>query len=323
MSAGPAAAPGWTRTIRTPAKINLGLRLTGRRADGYHLLESVFVPIDLYDTLEIAWREGPDATALEVEIDPAAGLPAALADVAGGPGNLVHRAALAFRAASGLEGQLQLHLRKAIPAGAGLGGGSSDAAAVLRLLSAEWGARGPDRKHLSEIALGLGADVPFFLAPGPAWVTGIGEQIEPLEDLPSLDLVIANPGISVATAEVYRVTDQRSGPGGDSLTQPRPGSTMRAISRLRSETGNRASALGDLLVNDLEPAAIHLCPAIGDLMDRMRALGSIGVGLSGSGGTVFGVFDSRASAEQASGSLGSPSDSQPTWVRVTRTLANH
>jgi 4-diphosphocytidyl-2-C-methyl-D-erythritol kinase len=160
--------------------------------------------------------------------------------------------------------------------------------------------------------------VPFFLAPSPALVSGIGESLEPIEGLPGFDLVIANPGISVATAEVYRVADALS----DSLTEHRPGSTMRAILRLRSETENILPALGDLLVNDLEPAAIRLCPPIARLMGRIRELEPVGVGMSGSGATVYGVFESAEQAEKAARELRFSPDSEDCWVRVTRILAN-
>jgi len=318
VNEGPASGQGEVRVWRAPAKVNLGLRLTGRRQDGYHLLESLFAPIDLHDEVEVEWTPGPDEIEFEMHEGPENDLPTALRGVAEGPENLVHRAAQAFRAATGLEGRIRLGLRKGIPAGAGLGGGSSDAAAVLSALSILAGDLRPTRGDLAELALGLGADVPYFLDPAPSLVTGIGEIIEPIEGLPAFDLVIANPGISVATAEVYRVADALS----DSLTPPRAGSTMRAILRLRSETTDWAPALGDLLINDLEPAAIRLCPPIGRLMSRLRELGSVGVSMSGSGATVFGIFDSVEEAESAARELRSAPNSEGTWVRVTRTFAS-
>ena len=205
-------------TLRTPAKVNLGLRLVGQRADGYHLIESVFVPIDLYDEIELAWHAGPDAIQFSLEFAADCELPLGLSDVTAGPDNLVVRAAEAFRETSGQAGTLEIRLRKRIPAGAGLGGGSSDAGAVLAGLARLAGTDSPDSDALAAMALQLGADVPYFLAPEPAFVSGIGEQIEPIDSLPSFALVIANPGISVATAEVYRVADLDCA---DSLTGPR------------------------------------------------------------------------------------------------------
>lgn len=312
-------------SLRTPAKINLGLRLTGRRDDGYHLIESVFTPIEIFDDVDLVWRAGADKIDFGLQIAPDAALPPALADVTAGPDNLVVRAANAFREACGWGGDLRISLTKRIPAGAGMGGGSSDAGAVLAGLAVLAGDRAPESEALAALGLGLGADIPYFLSPEPALVTGIGEQIEPILGLPGLDLVIANPGISVATAEVYRVADGLP----DSLTTVGPGSTMRAISRLSSETGAWTHALGDLLVNDLQPAAIRLCPAIGRWLDRLRDVGAVGVGMSGSGGTVFGVFHSQADAMGAAVSLQSSfvpaedeSEGAIPWVRVTRTLSS-
>ena len=322
--------------IRTPAKVNLGLRLTGRRADGYHLLESVFVPIDLWDEIEVQISPGPNQTDLELVMNPDGNLPPALAAVSAGPENLVVRAAEAFRQSVGLEGRIQVRLRKVIPAGAGLGGGSSYAAAVLKVLADLVGEGRPSPEELASLALGLGADVPFFLSPTPAIVTGIGELIEPVADLPALDLLIANPGISVATAEVYRVADALT----DSLTGPRAGSTMRAISRLGGETVDWPAALGELLVNDLMPGAIRLCPPIGRLLGQMRDLGPLDVSMSGSGATVFGVFESAEQAHKAAEALravaetdagtktckttgkmtGKMSGIEDCWVRVTKVI---
>jgi 4-diphosphocytidyl-2-C-methyl-D-erythritol kinase len=315
---GPDGGPKGTRILRTPAKINLGLRLTGRRDDGYHLLESLFAPIDLYDEVSVEWTSGPTQVELDLIEDPANELPAGLRGVAAGPENLVCRAARAFQVATGLGGRVRLVLQKQIPAGAGLGGGSSDAAAVIRSLSAIAGPAAPNPREEAEIALGLGADVPFFLSPTPSLVSGIGEAIEPIVGLPGFDLVLANPGISVATAEVYRVADALA----DSLTEPESGSTMRSILRLWSEKGRGAPALGELLVNDLEPAAIQLCPPIFGLMERMRELGSVATSMSGSGGTVFGVFESVEQAEKATQELKSSPSSEGCWVRRTRILAS-
>ena len=320
----PRADPDRQLTLRAPAKVNLGLRLTGLRDDAYHLLESLFVPLDLADEIELRWwAEAAAETSLHVELPPEAGLSRDLAAVTGGPDNLVVRAIDRFREAYGLAGRVDVRLRKWIPAGAGLGGGSSDAGAVLSALSSLIGGAPAD---LADVALGLGADVPYFLAPEPALVTGIGEQIEPVAGVPALDLVLANPGISVATAEVYRVADVLR----DSLTASGAGSTMRAISGLAGETGAWRHALGELLVNDLEPAAIRLCPPIGRWLDRLRGAGAIGVGMSGSGGTVFGVFENATDAEEAAAALkrpGASSDSKDTsneddaWVCVTRVVS--
>src|SRR5262245_56190362 len=169
--------------LEAPAKVNLGLRIVGRRTDGYHELESLFAPIDL-----------ADAIALQIESSRAVEVVLAITGEAGGapPGdaNLAVRAARAFLARSGIAARVAIGLTKRTPVPAGLGGGSSDAAAVLRGLAQAFPAALQD-EELEEIALGLGADVPFFLDPGPAWVTGIGERREPVGGLPSLALLLA------------------------------------------------------------------------------------------------------------------------------------
>jgi 4-diphosphocytidyl-2-C-methyl-D-erythritol kinase len=323
--------------LQTPAKLNLGLRLMGVREDGYHLLESVFAPIELFDRLEIEILPGPAQIELEVTTAEGSGLSPALSRVTSGPENLACRAAAAFCAARGLEAHIRIRLDKAIPAAAGMGGGSSDAAAVLNGLSALTG-QGLDAKALGGLALELGADVPFFLDPRPSLVAGIGEIITPIDGLPSSELVIANPGISLDTAEVYRAADAL----GSALTGPRPGSTMRAFSRLCGENGDprdgsspvdaaqssgkarhRASELwGALLINDLEPAARRLCPPVGRLLASIREAGAVGAGMTGSGATVFGVFESNGQAQEAADRLRRTEISRvdPAWIRVSRLI---
>jgi len=323
--------------LETPAKLNLGLRLMGVREDGYHLLESVFAPIELFDHLEIEVLPGSYRIDLDVTSSEASGLPSALSRVPSEPDNLAFRAAAAFCTAAGLEARIRIRLDKAIPAAAGMGGGSSDAAAVLNGLLELTGA-GLDAKALAELALELGADVPFFLDPRPSLVTGIGEIIRPIDGLPNADLVIANPGISLDTAEVYRAADALR----SALTEPRPGSTMRAFSRLCHEKGDPrdelspvdafdspsetrlgASGLWDaLLINDLEPAARRLCPPVGRLLGAMREAGAIGAGMTGSGATVFGVFGSRGQAREAADTLRETemSRTDPAWIRVSRLI---
>lgn len=314
-------APARSIARRAPAKLNLGLRLVGRREDGYHLLESLFVPLSLADELTLSWQpDGPAAIDLEVERAADAQLPAALEALGAGPENLAARAAAAFRELTDIPGTIGIRLVKRIPAGAGLGGGSSDAGAVLSGLAALTGRVGIEDERLAQQALGLGADVPYFLAPRAALVSGIGERIEPVDDgAPAFDVVLANPGISVATAEVYRVADVLRG----SLTATGAGSTMRAFSRLSRASQGNSNALGELLVNDLEPAAVRVCPPIGRWLDRLREAGAAGVGMSGSGGTVFGIFSSPSEAERAAASLRGPDEgggSQGSWVRVTRVV---
>jgi 4-diphosphocytidyl-2-C-methyl-D-erythritol kinase len=230
-----------------------------------------------------------------------------------------------LEASAGPPVRIDLELHKEIPTAAGLGGGSSDAAAVLRALDTLLPNLLPEGKLFS-LALELGADVPFFLAPSPALVTGIGERIEPQRGLPELWLLLANPGVSLSTAEVFRLYDALS----STLTPVEPGSTLRAISRLRSDSDGLGKSPGTgrgvlrsaldagLLVNDLEPAARRLCPPIARLSEGLRKLGALGVGMSGSGATVFGLF---ASEEEASAARRAAEFGASVWLRVTRTRA--
>jgi 4-diphosphocytidyl-2-C-methyl-D-erythritol kinase len=278
--------------LSAPGKVNLGLRILGRRSDGYHLLESLFAPIDLADTVELALRAEPGVT-LALSGACAAGVPE-------DGRNLAVRAAEAFLAAAGRADGLVIALDKRVPSPAGLGGGSSDAGAVLRGLAVLLPGA-VDAARLRALALGLGADVPFFLAPEPALVGGIGEEILPLDGVPSLVLLLAHPGAALATAAVYA-----EHAAGASLTPRSPGPSIRALLALREEVGRaRAGPVGGfqsslraLVANDLEPAASRLCPEVPELYEEIEATGALAVSLSGSGPTVFGVFpDERAAGE--------------------------
>jgi 4-diphosphocytidyl-2-C-methyl-D-erythritol kinase len=267
--------------LLAPGKVNFGLRILGRRSDGYHLLESLLLPIDLCDVLRLSLRDEPgiDLT-----------LSGESRGVPGEGRNLAVRAAQAFLAAAGDPRGLSIELVKRIPSPGGLGGGSSDAAAVLRGLDALLPGRAPPER-LRALALALGADVPFFLDPRPALVSGIGEQIEPVAALPGFALLLAHPGVPVATAAVYAQYDESAG----SLTPSEPGPSIRALLALRESAGS----LRLLVVNDLEPAATRLCPAVAELRKEIEATGALAVSLSGSGPTVFGVFRSARAAEEA------------------------
>ena len=283
--------------LRAPAKINLGLRIVGRRPDGYHELESLFAVLDLADELELE-IERADAASVALRLEsPGSGAPADAS-------NLAARAAELFLAETGLALRVAIALRKHTPVAAGLGGGSSDAAAVLRALAAfAPDALAPD--PLAKLALRLGADVPFFLDPRAAFVRGIGERIEPVRGLPELPLVLANPGEPLATREVFRVHDVLHP---DTTRASARAGAPPDFARLRSDPGGWSAHLR----NDLEPAALRLCPAIGRLRAELTARGARAVGLSGSGPTLFGIFESHAAARAAATA---PLRS-PTWLRV-------
>ncbi len=298
--------------MAAPAKLNLGLRVVGLRDDGYHLLESLFVPLEIADQLDFTF-DGPMGVSLEVAR--ASSLPAD-SPLPEGEDNLVARAALRFYEAAGLEPRLGVRLQKAIPVGAGLGGGSSDAGAVLRTLAAHH-AGAVDSKALLELATDLGADVPFFLDPKPSFVAGIGEQIEPAVDFPELALVLANPGQSLATAQVFAGFDRADA----ALTLASQHPTMRALEGPEAHE-NAAESLAKacdsgLLTNDLEPAATRLCPDIARLSKRLGEVGARWTGMSGSGATVYGIFEDGKSAQAA---LERVAFEVPVWSCVTRTV---
>ncbi len=330
-----------------PAKLNLGLRIVGRRPDGYHELESLFVPVSVHD--EVAVRAEPAAhPSVALSVDGGGDLPA-------DGSNLAYRAAAGFAEAAGLVLSIEIRLRKRIPVSAGLGGGSSDAACVLRLLAGAFPGR-LDAAALGQLALGLGADVPFFLDPRPTWVSGIGERLAPVAAVPSLVVVLVNPGEPLSTAAVFRAFDA----GQAALTHPGPAPTLAASSdamasdaaatgdrRVRTAEEAARAAAGrrweSLLPNDLEAAAIELFPSIRELRTRLHEVGAEAVALSGSGPTVFGIFEDETAAELAlardpgfaaawsgRGETGvgrtalaggpDPTTGAPIWVHLGRTL---
>jgi 4-diphosphocytidyl-2-C-methyl-D-erythritol kinase len=259
---------------RAVAKINLFLRVTGRRADGYHELDSVFLPIALADTVSIEFR-GDAERSVRILCD-APGL----GDSAN---NLASRAAQAFLDEFQLNDSALIRLDKQIPVGAGLGGGSSDAGAVLRMLSRLARVDAPERLH--RIAIGLGADVPFFLDPRPARVAGIGEQITPLNGVATMPLVLAVPHLEVATAGVFRALKKEhwSGRADDA--------DIAAIVR-----GEVTTAIA---VNDLASVAAVKHPQIAKLMSILEMLGARAAQMTGSGSAVFGIFPSKEDADLA------------------------
>lgn len=259
------------KTIFAPAKVNLCLHVLGRRDDGYHDLAMLMQRIALYDRIEVRLLPGSDIVVT------CPGL--ALAD---GEQNIVEKAVRLMLAHVGMQQGVSVVINKHIPAAAGLGGGSSDAAAVLRTLDQMLGI-GLSRTELMSLGVGLGADVPFFLYGQTAWATGIGECLQPWPGLPPITLVLVNPGIAVSTSWVFR-----------NLGLTRPRSTAR-IPRFPE----RASDLVHLLHNDLEVVTCRHYPVIATIKERLHASGANGALMSGSGATVFGVFDDHSRAEQA------------------------
>ncbi len=258
-----------------PAKVNLNLRITGRRDDGYHLLDSLMVPISLGDDVEISRVDGPPQSVTVHADSP---------DVPPGEENTVHRAAQAFYGRTGRSEPVAVSIRKRIPIGAGLGGGSTDAAATLRGMNDLLGT-GLTTGDLLALAVSVGADVPFFIRGEAARARGIGERLSPAGPLPRLWMVVLFPNFPVSTAWVYRNLRFK-------LTKP---------SRNNNLIGNLDTPheVAQVMVNDLEKVTIGRYPLIARLKRRLDEEGAIGSLMSGSGSSVFGVFADKADAERA------------------------
>jgi 4-diphosphocytidyl-2-C-methyl-D-erythritol kinase len=272
-----------TFTLPSFAKINFTLRIHGRRADGYHEIETVFQTITLHDELTFAAREREQ---FELICDDAP------ADIPCDETNLVYRAAIALRERFGVRSGGRVELRKKIPAGGGLGGGSSNAAVALVGLARLWEIE-TDRATLAEIGAGLGADVPFFLTGGTALGTGRGTDIFPLQDAPRAHLLLVTPNVKVSTAEAYKSLDAPA------LTKPISPVNLTVS---RTQAGISGS-LRAALANDFEQVVYRLHPEIARARDALIAAGASGALLSGSGASVFGLFDSARLCESAQASL--------------------
>lgn len=273
-----------------PAKINLALHVTGRRADGYHLLESLVVFTELGDRITVSaaaedsfFVDGPFSR-----------------DVPPDGGNLVLRARDALRSAFPLrvEQAVAISLEKNLPVASGIGGGSSDAAATLRALAKLW--RIPaSEADLASLALPLGADLPMCLAARPLIARGIGEQLEAVDGLGVLHLVLVNPAIAISTPDVFRALACRENPSMAPLSPALLGWLAKAR-------------------NDLEGAATKIAPAIGETLVALRQAGAAFARMSGSGATCFGIFETEADAHHAADAI---SQTHPGWfVAATRTL---
>jgi 4-diphosphocytidyl-2-C-methyl-D-erythritol kinase len=276
------------------AKINLALHVTGRRGDGYHLLDSVVVFTDLGDHLTAS----PDnELSLAVQGPMAAGLPVG--------DNLVVKAAAALRrrAANPRLGA-RLVLEKHLPVASGIGGGSADAAAALRLLARLWNLD-PGPGGLMALGAGLGADVPVCVYGRPVRMSGIGEVIAPLAGLPDLALVLVNPGLGLATSDVFARLERRHNAGLPAL----PG---------RPCDVHAVAAWLACCRNDLEAAAIAVQPAIAEVLAALAATpGCLIARMSGSGATCFGLFADTPAADAAARLVAA---ARPAWWSVS-TLA--
>lgn len=259
----------------SPAKVNLFLRVLDKRPDGYHEISSLMQPVSLYDEISIAAKDGEGVSIscdnLKVPEDAA---------------NLACKAAQAMLEAAGIRKKIVITIRKHIPVGAGLGGGSSNAATVLMALNGMLEA-GLDDAALMALGAKLGSDVPFFILKSAALATGRGERVEKVE-LPNYYYILVNPGFEVSTAWAYRNFD---------LTNVKEDNTL--LYSKNPFDGFDNIAVRDLLVNDLESITIKRYPEIARLKEKLLEAGAIVSLMSGSGPTVFGIFKDRQDATAA------------------------
>lgn len=280
--------------IEAPAKVNLYLHVTGRRADGYHLLDSLVAFARIGDTLDIEAADelmlvnsGPFGAVLEP-----------------GPDNLVLRAARSLAAEADVRAGAKLTLTKRVPVAAGLGGGSADAAAALKGLAALWRID-ISNKDLERLGVDLGADVPVCLFGRPAYVSGIGEMIEAAPRLPEIHLVLANPGTPVLTAAVFKAHGGRFTPAARFADAPVDARALAALLARRENSLARAAT-------EIEPVIANVIAALEDTEGCLLAR------LCGSGPTCYGIYEDARSAADAAATIAATHPGW--WVGPTQLL---
>lgn len=268
-----------TITVEAPAKVNLTLHVTGKRADGYHLLDSLVVFAGIGDTLALAPAE---TLSLEVGGPTATALPH-------GEENIVMRAARRLAEKAGITAGAAMVLTKRLPVAAGIGGGSADAAAALRGLSRLWNV-GISASEMNALALELGADVPVCLAGRPTMMTGVGESLAPAPALPPAWLVLVNPRRPLSTPAVFKARSGAFTPA-QPLTEPAGDARTLAVQLAARR-------------NDLTQAAISLEPEVGEVLALLAAQPACLLArMSGSGATCFGLFDNETDARTAAAAV--------------------
>jgi len=273
--------------VPAPAKLNLFLHITGRRPDGYHLIQSVFMLIDWCDTLHFELRHDGQITRRDLK---SAASPSADApdepDTSLPAEDLTLRAARALQKACGTTLGADISLEKRIPAQAGMGGGSSDAASCLLALQRLWGIQLPHSELLA-MALSLGVDVPFFLSGGHAWVEGVGEIITPIR-LPAADFLVVKPAAGLSTPAIF------SSP---SLKRDTETATIQSFA---ANIEGSVFSFGQFGRNDLQPVALTLCPPVGQSLDWLARAGLQGR-MTGSGSAVFAHLPQKTEIPSAPG----------------------
>lgn len=293
-------------TLKAPAKINLFLKVFGLRSDGYHEIESLIQKITLYDELSFSLS---DDIVLETDSD----IPV--------EENLVHRAALLLKENFKVDAGAEIKLKKNIPVGAGLGGGSSDAAAALLGLNELWSIN-CSREDLCRIAGKLGSDVPFFLYGALSFAHGRGEKVLPKCINKSFTVMLVKPDIFVSTAWAYKnfkgnraEFDGRMERSNAELTKKseKVNNIEHFIRIFEKEEFN---SLSDAVLNDLESVTAEEFPVISEIKDKLRREGAVFALMSGSGPTVFGVFETQERAVKASDAFSSY------WTAVAETMVD-
>ena len=277
-----------TLTLRAPAKINLALEVVARMPNGYHAIRSIMLKLDgLADTVHV--RVDERSSGIVIHGDPA--------QIPLDETNVCHRAAAAYLARTNKAARIEIAIEKAIPVAAGLGGGSSDAAAVLRALNQRFEHALP---HAELVALGadIGKDLPFFLDDAPlARVSGMGERVEGIAAMPRSQCLLVNPGIPVATAEAYAALRR------ELWFMELPGRHDRTAAMAAAIAAGDVDAIAAALYNDFEVVAERAHPVLKDVKQALLAFGAHGALMSGSGPTVFGLFDSGQALAEAERAL--------------------
>lgn len=267
-------------TWNAPAKLNLYLHVTERLSEGYHTLDSLVIFTEVGDSLTLRKSD-----TLSLKIDG----PFAKTLVGHENDNLVLKAARLLAEAANIPALAEISLNKRLPVAAGLGGGSTDAAAALKALMTLWDIN-PKTIDLAAIAISLGADVPVCIAAQPSFMGGIGERISPCPVLPHFGLLLINPGIALSTADVFSAFSQPFSPEAAFTAAP------SGVTELVNILAQRR--------NDLTADVISLCPPVGDILTTLESITSCRLArMSGSGATCFGLFDTFSAAQRAAATL--------------------
>jgi len=266
-----------TVRVRSLAKINLDLRVLNKRPDGFHELRTIFQTISLSDSIEIEYRRGPTRIDINSNLNI--------------PGNIIVKTADSVLAATGKTGRLGFVLKKRIPLGGGLGGGSSNAATVLLALPVLLG-KPLGMEKLMELAASLGSDVPFFLLGGTAVGLGRGTELYPLPDLGSLPALLITPGVHVSTAQAYQALDRK-------LTSADTGPMMNDFQAVAWRVAGVSTPEEWVVENDFESVVFRQHSHLKSIKGQLLNLGARPALMSGSGSTIFGIFPNRQLRDRA------------------------